>query len=110
MYDRQLFTSEQTYPLLSPKFIIPILIVLLVLSVQNLIQDLAVFDKKEDKLSAVNAETYFPISIDGHELQLQLALSNAEQKKGLNASRKTTARPRNALSFRLPGPEKLLDA
>ena len=83
MYDRQLFTFEQTYPLLSPKFIIPILIVLLVLSVQNLIQDLAVFDKKEDKLSAVNAETYFPISIDGHELQLQLALSSAEQKKGL---------------------------
>ena len=51
--------------------------------VQNLLQDLAITNKKEDRPSAVNGQTYFPISIEGHELQLQLALSSAEQKKGL---------------------------
>ncbi len=51
--------------------------------VQDLLQDLAITYKKEDRLSAVSEQTYFPISIDGHELQLQLALTSAEQKKGL---------------------------
>ena len=68
---------------MSTKFAIPILIVLLVFLVEDLLQDLAITNKKEDRLSAVNGQTYFPISIDGHELLLQLALSNAEQKKGL---------------------------
>ena len=68
---------------MSTKFTFPILIVLLVFLVQNLLQDLAITNKKEDGLSAVNEQTYFPISIGGHELQLQLALSSAEQKKGL---------------------------
>jgi uncharacterized membrane protein (UPF0127 family) len=31
----------------------------------------------------VNSQTYFPISIGGSELQLQLALKSAEQQKGL---------------------------
>lgn len=44
---------------------------------------LAINLKKEDGLSPVNSHTYFPISIDGHELQLQLALSPSEKKKGL---------------------------
>lgn len=44
---------------------------------------LAISLKKEDRLAPVNSQTYFPISIDGHELQLQLALSPSEQKKGL---------------------------
>ena len=39
--------------------------------------------KKEDRRPTVDSQTYFPISIDGHELQLQLALSPSEQKKGL---------------------------
>ena len=68
---------------MSTKFTIPILIVLLVFLVQNLLQDFAITNKKEDGISAVNEQTYFPISIEGHELQLQLALSSAEQKKGL---------------------------
>tara|TARA_B100001057_G_scaffold66805_1_gene60510 strand:+ start:419 stop:898 length:480 start_codon:yes stop_codon:yes gene_type:complete len=44
---------------------------------------LAINLKKEDGLTPVNSQTYFPISIDGHELQLQLALSPSEKKKGL---------------------------
>ena len=44
---------------------------------------LAISLKKEDRLTPVNSQTYFPISIDGHELQLQLALSPSEKKKGL---------------------------
>ena len=44
---------------------------------------LAINLKKEDGLSPANSHTYFPISIDGHELQLQLALSPSEKKKGL---------------------------
>jgi uncharacterized membrane protein (UPF0127 family) len=34
-------------------------------------------------LEAVNSQSYFPISIGGIELQLQLALKPAEQQKGL---------------------------
>ena len=34
-------------------------------------------------LAAVNSQSYFPISIGGVELQLQLALKPAEQQKGL---------------------------
>ena len=74
---------KQTYQLLSPKFSIPILIVSLVFLVHNLLQDPSKGDEKENRLSAVNELTYFPISIGGHEIQLQLALSTAEQKKGL---------------------------
>ena len=55
----------------------------MVFLVQNLLQERIISDKKEDRISALNEQTYFPISIDGHELQLQLALSTAEQKKGL---------------------------
>ena len=44
---------------------------------------LAISLKKEDRLAPVNSLTYFPISIGGHELQLQLALSPSEKKKGL---------------------------
>ena len=44
---------------------------------------LAISLKKEDKLAPINSRTYFPISIGGHELQLQLALSPSEKKKGL---------------------------
>jgi uncharacterized membrane protein (UPF0127 family) len=34
-------------------------------------------------VGAVNSQTYFPISIGGIEIQLQLALKPAEQQKGL---------------------------
>ena len=34
-------------------------------------------------IDAVNSQTYFPISIGGIQLQLQLALKPAEQQKGL---------------------------
>ena len=34
-------------------------------------------------VEAVGSQTYFPISIGGSELQLQLALKPAEQQKGL---------------------------
>ena len=75
---------------MNPKLTIPILVVLMVFVVQNLLQDLVITDNKENGLSAVNRQTYFPISIDGHELQLQLALSSEEQKKGLMYREKLT--------------------
>lgn len=34
-------------------------------------------------IASANSQTYFPISIGGHGLELQLALSQAEQRKGL---------------------------
>ncbi len=37
----------------------------------------------EQMLAPTNSQTYFPISIDGNELQLQLALNPFEQEKGL---------------------------
>lgn len=37
----------------------------------------------ETPLEPANSQTYFPISIGGSELQLQLALNSAEQQKGL---------------------------
>lgn len=37
----------------------------------------------QEGLPPANSQTYFPISIGGHELQLQLALTSAEQQKGL---------------------------
>ena len=37
----------------------------------------------EAPIEPVNSQTYFPISIGGSELQLQLALKPAEQQKGL---------------------------
>ena len=37
----------------------------------------------EAPVEAVGSQTYFPISIGGSELQLQLALKPAEQQKGL---------------------------
>ena len=37
----------------------------------------------EQALAPANSQTYFPISIGGQELQLQLALNSAEQQKGL---------------------------
>lgn len=37
----------------------------------------------KDKSRLTSSDTYFPISIDGHELQLQIALSANEQQKGL---------------------------
>ena len=39
--------------------------------------------RTEEVLPPASSQTYFPISIDGHELKLQLALSSTEQKKGL---------------------------
>jgi uncharacterized membrane protein (UPF0127 family) len=38
---------------------------------------------KEPALAPANSQTYFPISIGGKDLQLQLALNPAEQQKGL---------------------------
>ena len=37
----------------------------------------------EAVLATANSQTYFPISIGGKQLQLQLALNSAEQQKGL---------------------------
>jgi uncharacterized membrane protein (UPF0127 family) len=39
--------------------------------------------KAPDAAQIAPADTYFPISLDGHPLQLQLALNPAEQAKGL---------------------------
>jgi len=39
--------------------------------------------KAADTLPPANSQTYFPISIGGQALQLQLALNSAEQQKGL---------------------------
>ncbi|MDQ8195952.1 DUF192 domain-containing protein [Coraliomargarita sp. SDUM461004] len=38
---------------------------------------------QESPNATADSQTYFPITIDGHELQLQLALNAAEQQKGL---------------------------
>jgi uncharacterized membrane protein (UPF0127 family) len=37
----------------------------------------------KESLPPADSQTYFPISIDGHTLQLQLALTPTEQQKGL---------------------------
>lgn len=57
----------------------------------------------EQVLAPANSQTYFPISIGGQDLQLQLAISPGEQQKGL-MSRDSLAKDHGMLFlFERPG-------
>lgn len=68
---------KQTFLLLRSKFTTTSILVIVLALVFCI--DL----REEEAISPLDSHSYFPISIDGHELQLQLALTPTEQKKGL---------------------------